>query len=120
MKLKFQSLTALTAKVVVGCLVMMGRWMGGTLRKFMANPTMIVPTVRDAAAQVLSTKIFGRTTTMPATTEGLDRVSEVIENHINNRKLYDPDGARMLAVDWINLRAEMLRAIVERDERNGK
>ena len=57
---------------------------------------------------------------MPATTEGLDRVSEVIENHINNRKLYDPDGARMLAIDWINLRAEMLRAIVERDEKNGK
>lgn len=57
---------------------------------------------------------------MPATTEGLDRVSEVIENHIKNRKLYDPDGARMLSVDWINLRAEMLRAIVERDERNGK
>lgn len=57
---------------------------------------------------------------MPATTEGLDRVSEVIENHIENRKLYDPDGARILAVDWINLRAEMLRSIVERDERNDK
>ena len=55
---------------------------------------------------------------MPATTEGLDRVSEVIENHIKNLKLYDPDGARMLSVDWINLRAEMLRAIVERE--NGK
>ena len=57
---------------------------------------------------------------MPATTDGLDRVSEVIEAHIENRKLYDPDGARMLTVDWINLRAEMLRAIVERDERNDK
>lgn len=69
-------------------------------------------------AWVKSTKILGETMKMPATTEGLDRVSEVIENHIKNRKLYDPDGARMLSVDWINLRAEMLRAIVERE--NGK
>lgn len=52
---------------------------------------------------------------MPATTEGLDRISEVLENYIENRKLYDPDGARQLTIDWINLRAEMLRAIVERD-----
>ena len=57
---------------------------------------------------------------MPATTEGLDRVSEVIEAHIENRKLYDPDGARMLAVDWINLRAEMLRSIVERQHGKDK
>lgn len=57
---------------------------------------------------------------MPATTEGLDRVSEVIENHIENRKLYDPEGARMLSIDWINLRAEMLRSIVERNEKNAK
>jgi len=52
---------------------------------------------------------------MPATTEGLDRINEVIEKHIENRKLYDPYGARELAADWINLKAELIRAIVERD-----
>jgi len=69
-----------------------------------------------AVDRAISTmKPIWRSVKMPATTEGLDRINEVIEKHIENRKLYDPYGARELAADWINLKAELIRAIVERD-----
>lgn len=107
-------MTALSAKVKAGFGASLLRG-GFALDTSMETYKTIKHRVMSVAARGMLMMTNWRTVKMPATTEGLDRISEVLENYIENRKLYDPDGARQLTIDWINLRAEMLRAIVERD-----
>ena len=54
---------------------------------------------------------------MAVSFEDFDEFDKVINDHIENVKLYAPNEARRLLTVWINMKAEILRKEINRDDK---